>query len=313
MEFALSTRWNAFRHTDGEAMIDEILQLGLDRVELGCDLRMDLVPGVLAAVRRNAVRVVSLHNFCPLPVGAPRPDPELFLPTSPDTRERENAVRHTRRTIEFAHEVGAQAVVLHAGRVKMSVSSNELLRMYAEGDAGTEAYERLKMRLQKQRMARAQRHLDWLRSALDQLVPVAQAAGVRLALENLPTWDGMPSEIEMEQLGAHYGGAVGYWHDVGHAYTREQMGFINQQRWLERLQPYLLGMHLHDAAPGGVDHLAPSHGHVDFASLERFAVGEVHRVLEVSSQVSAADLAAGLVYLRNVWSSSGSRPEEGGA
>jgi len=313
MEFALSTRWNAFRHTDGEAMIEEILRLSLDRVELGCDLRMDLVPGVLAAVRRKAVRVGSLHNFCPLPVGAPRPDPELFLPASPDARERESAVRHTRRTIEFAHEVGAQVVVLHAGRVKMSASSNELLRMYAEGDAGTEAYERLKMRLQEQRMARAQRHLDWLRSGLDQLVPVAQAAGVRLALENLPTWDGMPSEIEMEQLGAHYGGAVGYWHDVGHAYMREQMGFINEQRWLERLHPYLLGMHIHDAAPGGIDHLVPSHGHVDFASLARFAAGEVHRVLEVSNQVSATDLAAGLVYLRNVWSSSVSRPEEGGA
>jgi len=100
MEFALSTRWNAFRHTDGEAMIEEILRLSLDRVELGCDLRMDLVPGVLAAVRRKAVRVGSLHNFCPLPVGAPRPDPELFLPASPDARERESAVRHQQRAAQ---------------------------------------------------------------------------------------------------------------------------------------------------------------------------------------------------------------------
>ena len=104
---AISTRWNAGRHRSGEAMIEEILDLGLGLVELGYDLRAELIPGVKTLVASGAVRVGSLHNFCPVPVGAPRPHPELYTPASPDRREREFAVIHISRTLRFAAEMGA--------------------------------------------------------------------------------------------------------------------------------------------------------------------------------------------------------------
>ena len=44
MRFNLSTRWNAHRHTDGEAMLTEILDLGFDGAELGYNLTRDLLP-----------------------------------------------------------------------------------------------------------------------------------------------------------------------------------------------------------------------------------------------------------------------------
>jgi hypothetical protein len=31
---AFSTCWNSYRHTDGEPMIEEIVDLGFDRIEL---------------------------------------------------------------------------------------------------------------------------------------------------------------------------------------------------------------------------------------------------------------------------------------
>ena len=71
----LSTRWNAGRHLSGEAMLEEILALGLQQVELGYDLRLELVPGVKAMIASGAVKVRSVHNFCPVPIGAPRPHP----------------------------------------------------------------------------------------------------------------------------------------------------------------------------------------------------------------------------------------------
>ena len=77
---AISTRWNAGRHASGEAMLEEVLALGLDRAELGYDLRAELIPGVKAMVAAKAIRIDSVHNFCPVPIGAPRPHPELYTP-----------------------------------------------------------------------------------------------------------------------------------------------------------------------------------------------------------------------------------------
>ena len=117
MSFALTTRWNAGRHTDGEALIEEILGMGFRHVELGYDLRRDLVPGVMKMVEKGAVKVDSVHNYCPVPMGAPYGHPELFTladrdatvnrketprirpespPTGPPrTREPTEAVRRT--------------------------------------------------------------------------------------------------------------------------------------------------------------------------------------------------------------------------
>ena len=97
---SLSTRWNAGRHQSGQALIEEILELGLGIVELGYDLRAELIPGVKAMVASGAVRVDSVHNFCPVPIGAPRPHPELYTPASPDRREREFAKQQHRYYFE---------------------------------------------------------------------------------------------------------------------------------------------------------------------------------------------------------------------
>lgn len=67
-----STCWNSGRHTDGAAMIQEILDLGFDTVELGHGIRLSLVEGILKMVEAGKVKVSSLHNFCPLPPEIPR-------------------------------------------------------------------------------------------------------------------------------------------------------------------------------------------------------------------------------------------------
>ena len=126
---SISTRWNAGRHRDGAAMLEEILDLGLGIAELGYDLRAELIPGVKAMVAARAIRIDSVHNFCPVPVGAPRPHPELYTPASPDRREREYAVTHISRTLRFAAEVGARVVVCHSGNVDMPKYSFDLVRM----------------------------------------------------------------------------------------------------------------------------------------------------------------------------------------
>ena len=85
-------------------MVEEILSLGFDHLELGYDLRMDLVPGLQKMVQERAVKVDSVHNFCPVPIGAPRGHPELYTLASTDRKIREGAIHHTSKTIRFAAE-----------------------------------------------------------------------------------------------------------------------------------------------------------------------------------------------------------------
>ena len=299
---AISTRWNAGRHRSGEAMIEEILALGLDRVELGYDLRPELVAGVHAMIDSGAVRVDSVHNFCPVPVGAPRPHPELYTPASPDRREREYAVTHISRTLRFAATLGAKVAVCHSGNVDMPKHTFELLQLAARGQQFTPAYEALKLKAQITRDKKAPRQLDYLAQSLDALVPVVRETGVLLALENLPTWEAIPSELEAEQLMKRYHGiGIRLWWDIGHAQIRENLGFINSSRWLQRLTPFIAGMHIHDVAPPGEDHLMPPGGTVDFPALADFARTDKVRVLEPAPETETNRILCGIDYLRHAW------------
>lgn len=266
MIFALSTRWNAGRHRSGEEMLEEILKAGFDRVELGYDLRTELVPGVRRMASEKAVTVTSVHNFCPVPVGAPQGHPELFQLASMDRRTRDSAVRHTVRTLEFAGEVGAKAMVVHAGNVEIRNRTRKLIALSDSGLQHSPRYARIREKLLLKRAKKGPAHLEHLYRAIEDLAPSAEAAGVCIAFENLPSWESIPTEAEMEALGQHFNSPwVGCWHDFGHGQVRDNLGFISHLHWLERLKPWLKGMHVHDVAPPAHDHLMPPDGRIDFS------------------------------------------------
>ena len=302
MIFGLTTRWNAGRHTDGEKMIGEILDLGVDHVELGYDLRIDLVPGVQTMLKAGKVKADSVHNFCPVPVGAPRGHPELFTLASSDPRVREGAVHHTSKTLRFAAGVGAKVVIVHAGNVEMPRISADLRALCEKGEQDSPQYGKLKLKLQVTREKKVGKQLDYLRQGIEQLLPVVAETGVKLALENLPTWEAMPTELEMEELCRQYAPqGLRYWHDIGHGQVRQNLGFINHERWIERLQPYLAGMHIHDVIPPAMDHVLPPHGQVNFGSLKRFAKGDIVRVIEPAPQTPGEVIVEALDLLRKAW------------
>ena len=299
---SISTRWNASRHASGEAMLEEILALGLGIAELGYDLRAELIPGVKAMVAARAIRIDSVHNFCPVPVGAPRPHPELYTPASPDRREREYAVTHISRTLRFAAEVGARVVVCHSGNVDMPKYSFDLVRMAAHGEQFGEPYENLKLKAQITRDKKAPKQIDYLSESLEKLIPVVKETGVKLALENLPTWEAIPSELESEKLMKRFhADGIRLWWDIGHAQIRENLGFINASRWLRRLAPHIAGMHVHDVEPPGQDHLMPPRGKVDFPALAEVARTDMVRVLEPAPDTETAHIVCAIEYLRETW------------
>lgn len=302
MNFALSTHWNAHRHTRGEALIDEILSLGFDRVELGYDTRVDLVAGIKQRVAAGAVRVDSLHNFCPVPMVAMSSGPEIYTLADPDPRVRQNAVTHTTNTIRFAAELGAPYVVCHAGNVAMEHYSRSLWDLAAAGRQFTPQFEKTKMRMQLERDKRAPKQLQFLEEGVAKLLPVLEETKVALCFENLPSWESIPTEIELETLLKKFNSPrVRYWHDVGHGQIRQNIGLINQDRWLDRLRPWLAGMHVHDVVPPAMDHVMPPRGKVDFSRLKTVAQTDIVRVIEPSSRAPREDVETGFKFLKEAW------------
>src|SRR5512137_3079894 len=117
--YSLSTCWNSQRHTDGREMLREVRALGFHYAELSHGTRISLLPGILEAVDAGEIKISSVHNFCPLPMGVTYAAPNLYQFSADRQRERELAERYTVKTIEFAARVKAPAVVLHAGSIDM--------------------------------------------------------------------------------------------------------------------------------------------------------------------------------------------------
>ena len=127
--YSLSSCWNSGRHTDGRAMLREIRELGFDHAELSHGISVGLVPGILEAVDQGEIKISSVHNFCPLPMGVTHPSPNLYEFSADRDRDRELAVRHTLKTIDFAARVHAPIVVLHLGRVNLKDYTGKLGEM----------------------------------------------------------------------------------------------------------------------------------------------------------------------------------------
>ncbi len=124
-------------------MLREIRELGFDYAELSHGIRISLLPGILDAVDAGEIRISSLHNFCPLPMGVDHPAPNLFKFTADNPRERENAFKHTLKTLETAVRVKAPLVVLHLGSIEMKDYTEKLLGLVGEGKKETPKYEKL--------------------------------------------------------------------------------------------------------------------------------------------------------------------------
>ena len=303
MEFSLSTRWNTYRHESGEALVDEILELGISQIELGYDLRLSLVPGVRARISSGDVTCSSVHNYCPVPMGAPHGHPELFSLSSLDERERESAVRHTSHTVTFAAEVGAKAVVVHAGNVHTRKRTRKLIALAEDDKQNTPKYEKLRLKLLMERSKKAQPYLDQLSRSLDALMPTLQECGISIGIENLPSWESIPTETELETILARIDSPlIRYWHDMGHGQVRQNLGFIGHQRWAEKLAPYLVGMHIHDCKPPAGDHLMPPNGNINFSDFRKTAKHAKIWVLEPSPGTPADQVIEGHQHVEASWS-----------
>ena len=312
MKFSLSTNWCNRRMESGEEIADKAIELGFDELELGFHTSVAQVPGFKA--RLDRMPVGSIHAFCPVPISAPQGYPELYSLASFDEDARGLARFHITRNIEFAAEMGASTVVLHAGRVGFSTFFNRgftsgTLRhalTEAKGDLADKKYAKLLAKAQKLRRERGLKLLEVFKAELSALVPVLEQHKVVLALENLPYLEGFPNEEEMSLLGEAFKGApVQAWFDTGHHRVREMHGWLTLPEFQTARQPdgktLFRGLHLNDVVDYHDDHLPPGEGKVDFAALKDLAQSVRHVVFEPNGGVEESALARGLAHIRILW------------
>ncbi len=283
-------------------MLKEIRELGFEYAELSHGIRISLVPGILEAVQAGEIKISTLHNFCPLPMGINYAAPNIFKFTSAERRERENAWKYSLKTIEFAERVGARLIVLHSGAVDLK-DYNEKLESYVEqGLKDTPKYQRLVQEVEEKRLRRIEGPRQLAIEMIRALAQQAGEKGILLGIENREAVEEIPFDDDLSFFLGELPDNVRYWHDCGHAQIKENLGFIAQHRMhFESLAPRLGGCHIHDVIPPGIDHCPPGSGMIDFSALAPWVKPEHIKVLELNPNVPVEDVKKGYEHIRSVW------------
>jgi len=296
----ISTCWWYNKVDRADSIVGEILELGLEGVELEYRITHTMYQEMKPRLKRT-LQVLSIHNFFPIPEGL-APDAgngDLFLLSSTDSQERSRAVEYTIRTIQHAHDLEAKAVVLHLGRVDMQGPEEEFSRLYNSGAIHEKEALTVIDAQRHTRQAMGRKNLDAILLSLEKLNKEAEEKGVFLGIENRYNIHEIP---DFEEIGlilkTFQGGHIRYWHDVGHARVQENLGIIGHNDLLKAYSEQMIGIHLHDVR-GLDDHLSPGQGEVDFEEIKPFLTTSTIKILELNtSRVQREDLSEGIRLIR---------------
>jgi len=302
---AISTAWRSKEVSSGEELLGLLSQVGITQLELDFRIPPSLYQQLQPAIRRGQIKVLSLHNYFPLPEEVPleKASADAFSLSSLDQDERERGIRYTLRTLRIAHEVGAEGVVLHLGRVEMDFQKERYYWLYDRGKINSEEGKRFLEEQRELRNRNKQRHLECLFDSLEKILREAVKLGIKVGIETRLYFHEIPNYEEIGLILEKFSGSpIYYWHDTGHAAVQENLGIRRQRDFLEAYTTHLLGIHLHDTQ-GYRDHLPPGKGTIDFASLSPL-IGDGNlpliRIVELHPQVSKEELLAGIDYLTSI-------------
>jgi sugar phosphate isomerase/epimerase len=289
--------WSKDNYRHMEEFVQEAGEFGFTQVELNSILTPERLRELLEV---EGIRVSSVHCPCPTtfsPRGIWAPD---LLLSALDKETRSEAVEFGKRAIKLASEIGARAVILHAGQVELEFALEKRLhQLYNQGLASSKEFAETKERLIEERSSKASDYFETAEESIYELVDFASEKGIVLGLENRVHYYEMPSLEEMEQLLTEFAGKpVGYWHDVGHAGVQSRLGFTPHHEWFTRLGNKIIGAHLHDAI-GIRDHCAPGIGSLDWKLVAKNLSKGAIKVCEIGEWNKVEDVRQAVPFLKN--------------
>ena len=297
----LSTAWLTEREgITAQDIVRQIVDLGFEMVELDYRIKETLYREMKSLILKEELKVMSIHNFFPLPDNAhlPRANGDRFLLSSPERGERDLAIQMTIRTIECAQEIGAAAVVLHLGEVEMKPENRHLFNLFNHQRLDhPEGHLFLESKL-KERRERREPYLESIFFSMDRLNREAEKRGILLGVENRYYYQEIPNFEEIGIIMDRFSkGSIRYWHDMGHAHVLERLGIIEPGSLLQSYAPFNAGVHIHDAI-GTDDHRAPGTGEIDFAGQKDWLLSVPIKILEVHKKSDRLELINGREMLK---------------
>lgn len=298
---AISTTWNYKEDCSMREMLLAIKELGVNDIELGYNFTITRLEELLGLLDSVQMRVVSVHNFCPLPPQNPyhRFFINYYYLSSLDETERKLAVEYTKKTIDTAARLSAKIVIIHTGNIDMDTAKiKALMKLYCAGNSNSKEYDNLKTDILKLREEKKILYLEATRKSLEEIMPYAASKDIKIGLENRYYPNEIPNLEEAQKfLKSFANKSLVYWHDVGHSQALERLGFIATGSLLNKLSKYLFGFHLHDIR-GLHDHLAPFTGDFDFSKLNRYLKNDkILKVIEAHHPATAHDIKNAIKHL----------------
>ncbi len=282
----------------GEDLINQSINLGFSALELNIEVTEKMIMEIKRAAQEKKIEVVSLHNFCPkldfIPAGRDLLDAYQF--SSPDPEERKKAIELTKRTIDYAADLEAKVVVIHAGEVEIESDEGKLFWQFARGKNSSDYLERVK----KERKEKEKIYLENSLKSIEELVNYVQKKKVKIGLENRFFYHEIPNFEEIGFFLKHFSDGLGYWHDTGHAEVSAKLGFVpNREEYLKIYGSRMIGIHLHDVV-GLFDHHAPGTGEIDFTFLTKYTNSSVIKAVEAHCCSTVPEVKASISYLKKV-------------
>jgi len=297
--FGLSTSWKSKICTDGVELLNQIQETEIPGIELDYRLTVDTFKQMEKPLKKSGIKVLSVHNIFPRPeVSPPSNTSGDALLSSPDNDERKLAVKYGCRSIQSAHDLEAEVVVFHLGKVEIDWKYEEWLKLYDDGLIETSKGKEYIESLLIQRQAKLDKYLDAVFFSVEKLNAEAIKRNVKVGIENRLFVNRIPNLEEIGFLLQKFdGGNVGYWHDCGHAQIWENYGFAKHEQFLKNYSDKLIGIHLHDCKNGYDDHVAPGTGKIDFDMVKKYLPRSAVKIIEVHNKVSLSELREGVAFL----------------
>ena len=293
-DLAISPMWNFRKAHSGEELIDQLRELGFERVELNYQVRTEWLSGIRRRINEGAIKVSSVHNVFPKTLDK-QFDTDSVMLGYEDESLRQQAVELAKGSIEWACVLGAGAVVFHPTEVPLDPQEFDvpLKKLIAAHQQDTEEYRALHARMLAARQS--QPYIDRMMKSIDELANyvVRYDLPVKLGMENRAMCHQCPIYSEFDMIADRFaGGPVGIWLDTGHAIMMEEMG-LQQLPLSKKVADMIVGMHIHDAVDA-LDHYAPCTLNGDvLAPYREYIVNSPIKVLELSGRLSAEEIVTG--------------------
>ncbi len=293
MKFAFSTSW-------AEGDIERVIAVlpFVQSLEIGSKGDKNFFQELQTLIAERSISVTSVHAVA----GPGKKEPDSYYApdfASLDEKKRTGEIELIMESVEWALALGSRHIVLHAGRIDGSSFKELNTRCLANtirGDETAESadlfeeYRGLRKKNEKEYLEQAARSLDELCSRF----PTAHfCIETRLRHYEIPTLDEMSVLLDLPHRNLFY------WHDVGHTYIQERMGFASMQSWQVHFKDRCAGAHIHDVDETLTDHYPPGEGMLDIPWILRLFDDDTLLTLEINSRNDTQSVLRGINRMRD--------------